>query len=111
MSKFHNVPTEVDGTTFDSKAEAARYRQLVLLERTGVIRGLKLQPPYEVHPAFTDNEGKRHRKVSYIGDFQYVEGKQLTVEDVKGKETEAFKIKAKLFRARYPGIKFVIVRM
>lgn len=109
-SKYRNIKTAFNGITFDSRAESDRYVQLLLQEKAGIITGLVCQPSFEIHPAFTDNEGKRHRKICYIGDFQYTEAGQVVVEDVKGRETEAFKIKAKLFRARYPGIKFVIVQ-
>ena len=37
MNKYHAIKTTVDGITFDSRAEARRYRELKLLERAGVI--------------------------------------------------------------------------
>ncbi len=109
-SKYGNVKTEVNGIVFDSKAEAARYRELRLLERAGHITQLYLQPVYELQEAFTDNQNKRQQRITYIGDFFYYEGEQAVLEDVKGRETEVFRIKAKLFKKRYPSIKFVIVR-
>lgn len=41
--KYHNRKTIVDGITFDSKAEAERYKELKRLELIGVIKGLELQ--------------------------------------------------------------------
>jgi hypothetical protein len=42
MTKYHAIPTEIDGIRFDSKAEARRYGELMLLEMGGVIRELEL---------------------------------------------------------------------
>ena len=68
----------------------------------GEIEGLELQPKFIVHDKFTDNTGKKQRPIIYIADFQYMEGELSVVEDVKGYATKDFKIKAKLFMARYP---------
>ena len=40
MSKYNSKKTVVDGQTFDSKKEANRYQELVLLEKAGVIKNL-----------------------------------------------------------------------
>lgn len=109
-SKYGNTKTTVDGILFDSKAEAARYRELCFLQAAGHITQLHCQPVYELQEAFTDNQKKRQQRITYIGDFFYYDGEQPVVEDVKGRETEVFRLKAKLFKKRYPSIKFVIVR-
>ena len=38
MNKYHNVKTEYNGITFDSKKELTRYCELKLLEKGGVIK-------------------------------------------------------------------------
>jgi hypothetical protein len=43
-----------------------------------------------------------------VADFRYHENGRLVVEDTKGMETAVFKIKAKLFRYRYPTIELRI---
>mgnify|MGYP001613846443 FL=1 len=98
-SKYGNKKVEIDGYTFDSLAESRRYEELCLLEIAGEIKDLFMQPRYELQKPFTDNTGKRHRAIFYIGDFYYVEVKTglRIVEDVKGKATPAFLIKQKLF--------------
>ena len=53
---------------------------------------------------------KTHRAITYIADFQYQENGKTIVEDFKGIETEAFKIKRKLFEKRYPDKELRIVR-
>ena len=40
-SKYRAVKTEVDGITFDSKREAARYMELMLMQRAGEIKRLE----------------------------------------------------------------------
>lgn len=100
-----------DGYTFDSKAEARRWDELLLLEQGGAISGLVVHPMYELQAAFTDASGKRHRAISYEGDFGYTERGRAVVEDVKGHRTEVFKLKEKMFRYRYPAIELRIVEV
>ena len=57
MNKYHAIKTTVDGITFDSRAEARRYRELKLLERAGVIENLVLQPKFELQPKYKIGKG------------------------------------------------------
>jgi hypothetical protein len=100
-----------DGYRFDSEAELERYQQLQLLLTGGQIADLVLQPSYELAPAFTDRNGRRWSAIRYKADFAYLETvTNVTVaEDVKGMITAVFRLKEKLFRARYPEIDFRIV--
>lgn len=94
MSKYHNVPTEIDGERFDSKSEARRYGELRLLERAGEIREL------ELHPQFSLVVNGR-KVATYEADFAYSrqDGRRV-VEDVKGGvRTAAYVLKKKLMRA------------
>jgi hypothetical protein len=52
--------------------------------------------------AFEKN-GRKFRKIEYVADFEvhHLDG-SIEVIDVKGMETEAFKIKRKLFEKKYP---------
>lgn len=102
MTKYGNRKTTVEGVKFDSKAEARRYGELKLLEKGGVITALLLQPSFQLAPAFF-HKGRKERAIKYIADFQYiVAGTDRTiVEDVKGKRTEVYKLKRKLFLAKY----------
>ena len=101
-SKYHAKKTTVDGITFDSAREAKRWQELKLLERAGAIRDLRRQVRYELIPAF-DVDGKHYRPATYIADFVYTDaktGKEI-VEDVKGVRTPIYRLKAKLFAAKY----------
>lgn len=105
-AKYHSKKEVCDGITFDSKSEGERYRQLKILENAGEIAGLKLQPSYLLQEGFQGNNGKNYRPIYYRGDFQYLEKStgQIVIEDVKGVETQVFKLKEKMFRKRYPDI-------
>lgn len=102
-SKYHNKITVRDGHAFDSKKEAQRYLELSLLEKIGEISQLELQKEFELLP-----KQKGERAVKYIADFYYYDaGKEIFVaEDVKGMKTQAYIIKRKLFKYRYPDILF-----
>lgn len=111
--KYHNTKTVADGIKFDSKLEAERYAQLKILERAGVIRGLELQPSFELLPSFRKN-GKTWRKTVYKADFRYIlcEGDRIIIEDVKGSIaviTDVFRLKQKLFEYKYPEYTISIV--
>lgn len=96
----------VDGITFDSAAEARRYAELKMLERSGRIFGLRLQPEYELLPTFAHKAGTE-RGIRYRADFRYRdENYQIVVEDVKGHRTAVYKLKRKLLLYRYPEIEF-----
>jgi len=102
--KYNNNTVYADGHCFDSGAEYARYQELRLLERAGKIANLKVHPRYEVLPTIRYRNGKvLFRKTSYELDFAYtdVETGETVCEDVKGFETKDWRLKAKLFLARY----------
>jgi len=73
MAKYGNKKTVYDNIIFDSIVEMRRYKELKLLEKSGQIMGLELQPKFELQPAYTDRRGKKHKAITYIGDFKYLE--------------------------------------
>ena len=113
--KYHNAPTKRQSGSlkFQSRKEAKRYDELVLMLRGGAIRNLKLQPQFTLQESYLTPEGQRVRAIQYIADFSYEikvasvgnSGEyrwQLVVEDVKssGTRTEQYKIKRKLMLER-----------
>lgn len=100
--KYNNKKTMLDGIKFDSKREASRYCELLILQKAGEIKDLKLQPKFTLQMKFRYKE-KTYRAISYIADFQYTEVKTglNVVEDVKGMRTPVFNIKEKLFLYQY----------
>lgn len=96
-SKYHAKKTVVDGIEFDSLKEAAHYKELKILERSGKIKNLQMQVPFVLIPAQYKEEkvvtksGKEkiekkliERKTTYVADFVYIQDEQIIVEDVKG---------------------------
>jgi hypothetical protein len=92
-SKYRAVKTVVDNIAFDSKREAARYGELKLLFRPGIIRNLTIQPQFHFKL-----DG---RKIfTYRADFSYYDAKnELVVEDVKGVRTPVYRLKKKIIEA------------
>ena len=106
MRKYRNKHTFIDGIKFDSKKEAERYIELKLLEKTGEISDLELQPKFHLLPT-TKWNGKTLRKISYTADFKYKDknGKTI-VEDVKGYKTDKYRLKMHMLIVFYPDIEF-----
>ncbi len=109
--KYKSKKTEVDGILFDSKKEAKRYRELLLMERAGEIQDLRLQYKFVLIPAqyedvlrYSEKTGKRlkdkrvcvEKECAYIADFVYLQNGRLVVEDTKGFRTADYIIKRKL---------------
>lgn len=100
MSKYNSKKVEYKGFTFDSKVECDYYQYL---ERNlgNEYDHIELQPRYELIPKVN-----KQRKTEYIADFAlWKDNKLLEVIDVKGMPTEVAKLKAKIFRDKYPNIK------
>lgn len=103
---------------YDSQKEYVRHKELLLLERAGKISNLKRQVPIEVFAGYTDSTGKQIKAVIYKADFCYDTVKNgntvSVIEDVKGQDkktgkyltTEAFRLKWKMLKARYPNKQF-----
>lgn len=107
MAKYGNKKVEVNGIVFDSKKEARRYNELLLLEKAGVIQNLTRQVKFVLIPAQRepDTFGKRggikkgktiEKECSYVADFYYKENGVPIVEDTKGFRTKDYIIKRKL---------------
>ena len=99
-SKYGNIKTEVDGITFDSKAEARRYGELKLLEMAEEILGFGRQPSF-VLPG----------NIRYRPDFIVCDKDgNIWVEDVKGVATKEFRIKQKLWEHAFPWLELRVVK-
>lgn len=51
-NKYHADKCMVDGILFDSKKEANFYKELLILEKTGIISNIRRQVSYELIPTF-----------------------------------------------------------
>lgn len=118
--KFHAQPTTIGDIRFDSKAEAKRWQELQLLEKAGTIRNLARQPVFPLHAApvqRTDLPAKLSASDlspvlvgEYRGDFIYLQGGAMVVEDVKSTATMTpmYRWKKRHLLAQY-GIRIVEV--
>ena len=102
-NKYGAIRTQVDGMTFDSKAEARYYEELKLRQQAGEILWFNCQPSFKVS-----------REVRYVPDFIVCEPDgTIHVVDVKSPATaknSTFAVKAKLFREKYPTIELKLVQ-
>ena len=104
-SKYRNVKTAVNDVQFDSVKESKHYLELMLMERAGLITDLELQPVFILQEKLAGM-----RAIKYVADFRWVDvatGK-THVKDSKGFQTAAFRIKAKLFKAKFPDLIFEV---
>ena len=104
MNKYGAKKIIVDGESFDSRMEARRWRELMLLQRAGEISELERQVKYTLIPAQKNEAGSViERAAVYIADFVYVDKRtgETVVEDVKGARTKEYIIKRKLMLYRY----------
>ena len=102
-NKYGARPKTVDGIRFASTLEAEYYVYLKALHKAGVISKLELQVKCELLPAQKHPvTGKHIRAINYIADFRvtYPDG-SVEYLDTKGYEKPEFKLKAKLFIAKY----------
>lgn len=108
MNKYRNVKVTIDGLKFDSKGEASRWFELVMLQKAGKISDLKRQVPFTLLDDFKDSEGKTIRAVKIVVDFGYTENGCEVVEDFKSpaSRTKDFLLKKKFFQAKFPHIAF-----
>ena len=101
MLKYKNIKYK----GYASKKEYYRSEELKLLQKKGIISGLKEQVKYELIPSQRDkNTGKVvERSVCYVADFEYlrVSGGVVVTEDTKGVRTKEYIIKRKLMLHKY----------
>lgn len=116
-NKYGNRKITINGIEFDSRKEARRYNELLLMEKAGAIQDLRRQVPFELIPAqyedvytgeyYQRGEHKGEPKlkrvcvekaVTYYADFVYIEGGETVVEDTKGFKTPEYILKRKLMR-------------
>lgn len=99
--KYHNTKVKINGEIFDSKKEAARWQELLLLQRAGKISHLNRQVTYTLIPSQYIDGKCVERSVKYVADFVYHQDGQLVVEDTKGMKTPEYVLKRKLMLSVY----------
>lgn len=118
VNKYQNIKTEIDGVTFDSKAEAAYYQELKLLLKSGQIQDFEMQvsfilPREESLPPASQTLMKRYKKLRsrYIADFviHHNNGSKEVI-DVKGVVINIFVFKWKLMQIFYPEYEYTLIK-
>lgn len=109
--KGHGDVSEV----YDSEKEYKRWGELQLLQGAGAIKNLERQKRLLIQEPFVYS-GERVNRIEYIADFVYTRTADgiCVVEDVKAFDeatqkyrlTEAFSLKWKLLKHRYPEYRF-----
>lgn len=102
-SKYNAKKSEYKGIKFDSKAEMEYYKHLELLKEMGEVSWFDMQPEFTLLGGFTDNFGRKHLPIKYRADFlvHYADAPPVVI-DIKGMETPDFKLKRKMYCARFP---------
>lgn len=92
-----------DNYVFDSEMEYQRYLFLKGKEEKKEINDLKVHPMFELQKGYINFDGKTIKPINYEADFAYhdVGTNEYIVEDVKGMETEEFKLHRKIFDYLY----------
>lgn len=106
--KYANRRVEIDGQTFDSKAEARYWGHLQIRLKAGEISNLRRQVPFVLAPAVVIG-GRKRPPLRYVADFVWEEGGRTVVADVKGAVPEAYRIKRHLLKAIH-GIDILEIR-
>ena len=92
---------------YDSRKEHRRANELKLMQRAGLISGLREQVKFVLIPTQRDAAGKLlEKECSYRADFVYSRDGMTVVEDTKGVRTPEYRIKRKLM-LRVHGISIV----
>ena len=102
-SKYNAKKVEIDGIKFDSKAEGDYYLHLKQQAAEHKILGFERQKRMLLQESFSVEGVKgKIRPIFYVIDFVVTENDgTITYIDVKGVETDVFKLKKKLFMKRY----------
>lgn len=96
MGKYHNKKVHLGEHTYDSKKEARRHAELLLLERAGKITDLQTQVKFELLPSQRIDGKVAERAVAYVADFVYTQDGKMVVEDTKGFRTKDYILKRKM---------------
>ena len=86
-TKYHNERAERNGVKFDSRKQARRYDELMVMLRAGIISDLRLEPQFTLQESYITETGERIRAVRYTADFSYKFGNKFVVEGIKSAAT------------------------
>jgi len=127
-NKLHAIKKNVDGITFHSTLESEYYIYLKQQKKEGLIKDFSLQPKFVLQEKFividkviykgshTDFKklqrkfGNTQAAITYTADFLIINNDNSEVLiDTKGKTTDVFTIKKKLFHNIYPHLELKVI--
>lgn len=93
--------TRVGDIEFDSALEAARYAELLLMQKAGKIENLKCQVKIPLQGAQGPLLTPTGRQMHYRADFTYRDEKtgESVIEDAKGHRTDRYQMKLSALNA------------
>ena len=100
-SKFRSKKVVAEGITWDSKGEYARWCQLKMMQKGGLITDLQRQVSFVLAPAVI-LDGKKKPAMKFTADFSYRECGRLVVEDFKSPitaEETSFRMRLHLMKS------------
>lgn len=92
--------TTIGSRTFDSALEAARWQELRILERAGMIADLDCQVKIPLMGLCGPVLTPTGRQMHYVADFTYRENGRVVIEDAKGHQTETYLMKRAVLAAQ-----------
>jgi hypothetical protein len=87
QAKYRSRKVTVDGVTWDSKGEYARYVELCAMQAAGAISDLKHGVYFVLAPACDVGGARKKPALRYKADFTYIEHGAQVVEDFKSAHT------------------------
>jgi hypothetical protein len=108
-NKFGNVPTEVDGITFQSKLEARYYIELTLRQKAGDLLYFLRQVPFHLPGGVIYRVDFMEVSPSRTEDGDLMDQVHVRYVDTKGRDTQDSKNKIKIVQSMY-GVHIDIVR-
>lgn len=109
QNKYKNKKVVIDGIIFASRTESEYYLALKEEEKNGIILSIEVQPRFILQETFKKG-GKTFRQIEYVSDFKVV-GKDgsIRIIEIKGFETDIWKLKQKLFEYKYPDLHIEVI--
>lgn len=112
-NKYHAKKVMLDGKKYDSLREARYSLQLDARKKAGEIFDYQHHPKFNLIEAFVTGWGEMEREINFTPDFLVImpDGTQ-EVHEVKSpatKKARDYPMRRKLFRMKYPDIRYVEV--
>ena len=116
MNKYRNILCEMNGITFDSKKEMAKYQDLLLLQKGGEVISFSVHPRFQITDTL-EKDGEKYRPRFYEADFAvtYKDGMKEIIDIKPWDETKQkflitplAQMKILLFDIRYPDLHLTI---